>query len=193
MTGPHSHNSPEDPSLQSLLEGREVFVRFLAARLGNRPEAEDLVQASLLKVLQTSARPDASESAVAWFYQVLRNALTDHFRARQAEGRATERHARDQETAEELELERVACQCIQALLPTLKPAEAQALSAVDLGGQSPAEAAARLGLSPNAMSVRLHRARKALREKVERTCRTCAEHGCQDCRCRATGAAQKNR
>jgi len=168
-------------------------VRFLTARLGNRSEAEDLVQASLLKVLQTAARPDDSESAVAWFYQVLRNALTDHVRSRKAEGRATERHAREQETAEEPELERVACQCIQALLPTLKPAEAQALSAVDLGGQSPAEAAARLGLSPNALSVRLHRARKALREKVERTCRTCAEHGCQDCRCRTAGAPQKNR
>jgi len=31
--------------------------------------------------------------------------------------------------------------------------------------------------------VRLHRARAALREKLVRSCRTCAEHGCLDCSC----------
>jgi RNA polymerase sigma-70 factor (ECF subfamily) len=178
--------------LSTLLGAREQFVRFLTARTRDRAEAEDLVQASLLKVIQTSAKPDIAESAVAWFYQVLRNALADHHRASQSRLRATERHARDLVEAEEPELERVACQCIQALLPTLKPAEAEALEAIDLGGRTPAEAAALLGVTPNAMSVRLHRARRALREKVERTCRTCAAHGCLDCRCRPAQAKPKN-
>ena len=185
-------NTTRDPVLSTLLGAREQFVRFLTARTRDRAEAEDLVQASLLKVIQTSAQPDSTESAVSWFYQVLRNALADHYRTRQSQLRATERHVRDLVEAEEPELERVACQCIQALLPTLKPTEAEAIEIIDLGGQTPAEAASRLGVTPNAMSVRLHRARRALREKVERTCRTCAAHGCIDCRCRPAQAQPKN-
>ncbi|HCN31333.1 MAG TPA: RNA polymerase subunit sigma-70, partial [Verrucomicrobiales bacterium] len=33
------------------------------------------------------------------------------------------------------------------------------------------------------LNVRLLRARRKLREQVERTCRACATHGCLDCDC----------
>lgn len=178
-------NGSADPgSLQTLLDAREQFVRFLVPRLRSREAAEDLVQASLLKILQSGAEPREAESAVAWFYRILRNALVDQVRARQAEVRAVERHAAEQMEAEEAELEAVACACVMALLPTLKPAEAEALKAVDLGGLAPAAFAEAQGITANAASVRLHRARKALRTQVERTCRTCAAHGCLDCRCK---------
>ena len=36
-----------------------------------------------------------------------------------------------------------------------------------------------------ATMVRLHRARKALRLRLEETCRACADHGCLDCTCKA--------
>jgi RNA polymerase sigma-70 factor (ECF subfamily) len=31
----------------------------------------------------------------------------------------------------------------------------------------------------------VHRARKALRQQVEKACGTCAEHGCLDCHCKS--------
>ena len=40
-------------------------------------------------------------------------------------------------------------------------------------------------MSQNNASVRLFRAREALRRQVVRCCRTCADHGCVDCTCRA--------
>lgn len=183
------HTGESPVPLDALLEAREQFVRFLIPRLRSREAAEDLVQASLLKILHSGAAPREAESAVAWFYRILRNALVDHVRSRQAELRAVERHALELPEAEEPELERVACACIGALLPTLKPAEAETLRAVDLEGLSPAAFAAREGITANAASVRLHRARKALRERVEQTCRTCAAHGCLDCRCRTAPAS----
>jgi RNA polymerase sigma-70 factor (ECF subfamily) len=184
MSEAHVHES-----VQTLLAAREQFVRFLIPRMRSREAAEDLVQASLLKILQAEAQPRETESSVAWFYQLLRNALVDHIRSRHAEARALERHGGDPELEDGPELERVACACIQALLPTLKDAEAEVLQAVDLGGETPGAFAARAGITANAMTVRLHRARKALREKVERTCRTCATHGCLDCRCKRSKAA----
>lgn len=177
------HPAPDD-ALQALLEARERFVRFLIPRTRSREAAEDLVQTSLLKALQTGAQPRNRESAVAWFYQMLRNALVDQARSRAAEARATERHRLEVPEAEEPEeLERVACACIGALLPALGAGEAELIRAVDLEARSPKELAQELGITPNAVGVRLHRARKALRAKVEQTCRTCAAHGCLDCRC----------
>jgi RNA polymerase sigma-70 factor (ECF subfamily) len=34
--------------------------------------------------------------------------------------------------------------------------------------------------------VRLHRARQALKRELERSCGTCATHGCLDCTCGAS-------
>lgn len=39
-------------------------------------------------------------------------------------------------------------------------------------------------ISANNATVRLHRARKALRDVVMMTCKSCANHGCADCGCR---------
>jgi RNA polymerase sigma-70 factor (ECF subfamily) len=39
------------------------------------------------------------------------------------------------------------------------------------------------GITPNNASVRLFRAREALRQQLQRSCGTCAEHGCLDCSC----------
>jgi len=40
-----------------------------------------------------------------------------------------------------------------------------------------------LGITPNNLKVRRHRARQQLRERLEEVCRTCAKHGCLDCSC----------
>jgi RNA polymerase sigma-70 factor (ECF subfamily) len=54
---------------------------------------------------------------------------------------------------------------------------------VDLEGGSVGDYARKAGITPNNASVRLHRAREALRKQVEKTCGTCATHGCLDCTC----------
>jgi RNA polymerase sigma-70 factor (ECF subfamily) len=177
-----------------LLEARERFVRFLIPRMGSREAAEDLVQSCLVKVLQTEAQPKEAESTVAWFYRLLRNARVDHIRAEVAELKAVDRHSQEHPMLEPApELERVACGCIPAILSTLKPADQGLLRALDMEGGSLSATAARQGISANAMGVRLHRARKTLRERVHRTCGACASHGCGDCRCGSTPAPKKSR
>jgi DNA-directed RNA polymerase specialized sigma24 family protein len=125
------------------------------------------------------------ERAVAWFYRLLRNAIVDHWRARGVEARATAALARELGDAHEPapEVASELCACFEALLPTLKLEHAEILRAVDLGSMRPVDFAAAHGITPNNAMVRLHRARAALREKLVRSCRTCAEHGCLDCSC----------
>jgi RNA polymerase sigma-70 factor (ECF subfamily) len=57
------------------------------------------------------------------------------------------------------------------------------LQQIDLDGKAPASVAAALGLTQNNLTVRLHRARKHLREMLSRNCRACSKHGCLDCTC----------
>ena len=170
--------------LTTLVANHRRFLEFLERRTGNRAEAEDILQAAFLRGMEKAGELRDAESAVAWFYRLLRNALTDSWRRRDAESRAlaaVQREPRDDD--EELRAE--VCRCVSALLPTLKPEYAELLRQVELEDLSVAEAARRAGVTPNNASVRLHRARRALLDAVQRSCRTCATHGCLDCTCQA--------
>jgi RNA polymerase sigma-70 factor (ECF subfamily) len=76
-----------------LVDRHRQFLDFLERRVGNRAAAEELLQAAYLKGLERGGALRDGESAVAWFYRLLRNALIDFYRHRDAERRALERHA----------------------------------------------------------------------------------------------------
>lgn len=172
-----------DPLLERLVAEHRRFLAFLVPRVDSEAEAEDLLQEAYVKTLVKDAALREGEKAVAWFYQVLRNALIDRARSRAAEARALEAHHFERPEAEEPELEAQVCQCVMALMDTLPPDQADLLRQAELDDRGPKELAPQLGLTPNAVAVRLHRARKALHARVAEACGTCATHGCRDCRC----------
>ena len=172
-----------------ILANHEKFLTFLEHRLERRGIAEEVLQAAYLKMLETSGSIEREESAVAWFYRLLRNALIDRRRREAIEARAVEGHARERELTADQEdeaLEGTVCRCIDAIIPTLKPEYREIVRRIDLDGASIQEAASEAGITTNNLSVRLHRARAALRRQLVRTCGACAEHACLDCGCRAS-------
>ena len=78
---------------------------------------------------------------------------------------------------------RTVCACVASLLDTLKPEYAAVLRRVELDGVPVRDFAAEAGITANNAAVRVYRARQALRRQLQRCCRTCADHGCVDCRC----------
>ena len=186
---PHdaAERDPAHPDvLASLVANHRTFLAFLELRMGSRELAEDLLQDAFVKGIERIGELRDGESAVAWFYRVLRNALVDYYRRRDAEARAMTRAAAETDQAVEpldAELFEAACACVWDLLGTIKPEYAMALRRVDLEGASLGDYAGEAGITPNNAGVRLHRARAALRKQVTRSCATCAEHGCLDCRC----------
>jgi len=64
------------------------------------------------------------------------------------------------------------------------------LERVDLGGVRPLDFAVEIGITPNHAMVRLHRARRTLRDQLPASCRTWADHGCRDCSCARRPAPQ---
>jgi RNA polymerase sigma-70 factor (ECF subfamily) len=182
-----------DEIVKTLVANHRRFLAFVERRVGSREVAEDIVQNAFVRGLEGTSRLKDEDSAVAWFYRMLRNALVDHYRRRSAEQRATDRLAgQEEETAPpvDAELMNTVCACVGDLLQTLKPEYAEALRRVDLDDKSVKEFAEDAGISANNASVRLFRGREALRHQVRRACGTCADHGCLDCRCKRPSPPQ---
>jgi len=184
MTAPL--DEPSSRMVDALVENQRRFLAFLQKRVGNRTDAEEILQEAFAKGLTRAGEIRDAESAVAWFYRLLRNAVADHWRSRAAaeKGRTALARELSAEVPRDPETEGEICRCFEPLLPTLKPEYAEMLRKVDLEGRRPVDVAAEQGVTPNAAMVKLHRARRALRVRLEQACRTCATHGCLDCTCR---------
>jgi RNA polymerase sigma factor (sigma-70 family) len=170
--------------VEALVANHRRFLAYLEKRVESREAAEDLLQEAFVRGLKSASLRDA-DSAVAWFYRALRNAIVDHYRRRGSEAKALEQFASEPGDAvpPDDELLETVCACVRGLLETLKPEYAQALQRVELDELAVRDYAAEAGMTANAAGVRLFRAREALRRRLVQSCGTCAEHGCLDCRC----------
>jgi RNA polymerase sigma-70 factor (ECF subfamily) len=166
------------------------FLTYLERRLENRPDAEELLQAAYTRALEKGLPDDGTEGVIAWFFTLLRNAVVDRARRVDAAERAMGRLARELEDADTSELKVAVCGCMHDLLPGMKPGYADVIRAVDLQERSLAEVAESSGITVNNATVRLHRARQALKKQLLRVCGACAAHGCLDCGCRTAGRSQ---
>ncbi len=181
-----AERDPATPEvLRVLVDNHARFLAFLERRVGSRDDAEDILQEAFVRSLDHASSLRSSTSATAWFYRVLRNAITDHYRRQDTQGRALDRFAAetDDAAAQDSELEAVVCGCVLSLVETLKPEYGAAIRRVDLDGVSVRAFAAEAGVTPGNAGVRLHRAREALGRQLARSCGTCLTHGCLDCRC----------
>jgi RNA polymerase sigma-70 factor (ECF subfamily) len=118
-------------------------------------------------------------------HRVLETTLIDYYRA-QSSRRRIERDYSYRESillTDEDDLDFIICVCLYKLLPTLKAEYANILWRADLVGESRQSLAAALDITVSHLRVRLHRARQALRQRLEETCRTCPVHGYLDCQC----------
>lgn len=179
-------NQGADTAVARLLANHRRFLSFLTARVGSPEDAEEILQDAFVKGLTKAEQIRDDESAVAWFYRLLRNAIIDYYRRRRAASqKALEAQARQAEvdSGVDADLERVVCECVNDLVALLKPEYSELIRRVDLGGANVSSVAGEIGISPGNARVRLHRARAALRDELERSCRTCATHGCLDCTC----------
>lgn len=168
---------------------RRAFKAFLVARVGSEAEADDILQNGLVKALNSADTLHDDARLTGWFYQLLRNAVIDHYRARAAGqrrddalGTLVSRLGEDLAAAP-AEWEPQVCACLGRVVDSLKPRHAALLRRVELEGASVQAAARELGLTPNNASVTLHRARAELREKLRAFCGACADGACLDCDC----------
>ncbi len=186
-------HAADDPALETtpavaraLVDNHRQFLAFVERRVGDRALAEDILQDAFVRSLDKLGTLRDDESAVAWFYRSLRNAVIDHFRRRGTAQRGLSAFAEELLAAEAPgdEVRGVVCRCVAQLAATLKPEYADALRRIELDGVAVKDFADEAGITSNNAAVRVFRARDALRKQVARACGTCATHGCVDCTCR---------
>lgn len=175
-------------TVQRLVENHREFLGYLESKLGNRALAEDILQEAFVRGLGKADSIREGDSAIGWFYRVLRNAVIDHARRKATANRRLEAFAQELELAEqEPDTMNQVCQCVNSLAGTLKPEYADALQRIEVEGMPVKEYAQLIGISASNAGVRIFRAREALRSQVARSCGTCADHGCLDCTCSKAG------
>jgi RNA polymerase sigma-70 factor (ECF subfamily) len=174
--------SPEVVAL--LVANHREFLRYVERRLGDRALAEEILQDAFVRSLDRG--DEIRDSALGWFYRVLRNAVIDQQRRQAAANRRLEVLEAELQAgagAGDEELTRVVCACVTQLAGTLKPEYAEALQRIEIDGLAVKAYAESVGITASNAGVRIFRAREALQKQLARACGTCAEHGCLDCTC----------
>ncbi|MEM9038678.1 MAG: sigma-70 family RNA polymerase sigma factor [Actinomycetota bacterium] len=176
----HERRAPRDVVADALRDERSNLEAFVAARV-RRDEADDIIQLAALRAMERADALDDPARVVAWLYRIHRNLIIDTYRQRARERRYVE-------TVDEVPDGAAApaddpCDCSVAQAKRLTPNYAAILSLVDSDGLRLSEAAHRLQVTVNNATVRLHRARKALRQAMLEHCGVRDSDDCADCRC----------
>jgi RNA polymerase sigma-70 factor (ECF subfamily) len=155
-------------------EHRPTVYRYVRFRVATREAAEDVTSEVFMKALRSIERYDPSLAAPrTWLLRIARNAVTDHLRALRRRGslhvsldRVPDLVA-DVPSQEERVLKEERIQKLLNGSQTLRRADQEILSLRYGAGLGNGEIAEALGISNNAVAVRLHRALKRLKEAVE--------------------------
>ena len=155
-------------------EHRTSVYRYVRFRVATREAAEDVTSEVFMKALRSFERYDARlASPRTWLLRIARNAVTDHLRALRRRGSLHVTLDRVPDLVAEVpdQEERLLRQeRIQALLngnQTLSQADQEILSLRYGASLNTGEIAEALGVSHNAVAVRLHRALKRLKQAVD--------------------------
>ena len=156
----------------TLVANHRAFLAFVQKRVGDRALAEDILQDAFVRGVEKL--DSVRDTAVGWFYRVLRNAIIDHHRRAAAQDRRHESWLAESTAidAPDEELRGVVCACVSQLAGTLKPEYAAALKRIELDGVSVKDYAQEAGISSSNAGVRVFRAR----ERPARPGRACLRY-----------------
>ena len=154
-------------------EHRSVVYRYVRFRVSTREVAEDVTSEVFMKALRSFHRYDATRAAPrTWLLRIARNAVTDHLRSLKRRGslhvsldRVPDLVA-DIPSQDERVLREERIQKILNGARGLRKPDQEILSLRYGSGLGNTEIAEALGISSNAVAVRLHRALKRLRDSV---------------------------
>lgn len=162
------------PSSEAVLAAFQGELRGFIARRVPGPDADDVLQDTLLRLHLGVGGLRDSERLAPWVYRVARNTILDHHRRARARprlvGEASEPPPEPLPETPEPETRALLAACVEPFLHGLPEEQAQALRLTDLGGLSQAEAARQLGVPLPTLRARVQRGRRAMRQRFERCC-----------------------
>ena len=147
---------------------RAALVRFVRSRVNDAETAEDIVHDVLVKAYARRDTLRSEEKLDAWLFQMTRNAIVDHYRARRPSEEVPEDLvAPESEGSAREELAR----CLTALITHLPERSRAAIELSELQGLTQKETAERLGITLSGAKSRVQRGRAQLHDMLIECCR----------------------
>lgn len=165
----------------SALRAHDTKLKRLVATRVPPDVVDDVRQDAALRAIEKAETLRDPERILPWLYRIHENAALDAMRKSASNRRLLDAARREAVPFEPEVVEWCRCSIAQSRL--LKPNYAAILDLVDIRGLSLADAARVLNTSINNATVRLHRARAALKKRMLDHCGVTSVNACADCRC----------
>ncbi len=150
---------------------QDLLFRHALRMTSDHDVAVDLVQASFVKAYSNLARCRDPQRFGAWVYRILANACKDHLKSKRRRDVSIEdqTHIADLNVNPAADLERTQLrQLLNQAVAELPDSLREAFILKHVEGRSYEEMAAMLETSVPALKMRVHRAREALKEQLDR-------------------------
>lgn len=148
--------------------------RYLERLVGNRATADDLLQETLLKIARALPEFEGRSSVKTWAFTIATRVATDHLRRPQNRTQMTEIDETvqvvDAETDQKLVVDEMSS-CMREVVDSLPEDYRTALVLHDLEGQTATQVAEIAGCSIATAKIRIHRARRRLKQALHEECR----------------------
>lgn len=183
---------PDTTAEAAWLEFRSRLRAFVARRVANPADVEDIVQFAFLQLQRGLGAIRDGERIHAWLYSTARRAVADYYRSRRRQLEVPSGDAVDfDELAATADApddggRREVTRCLAPVLRRLAPSDQEAILLTEVQGLRLADAAVRAGVSLPGMKSRVQRARRRLREAILACC-----HVALDGRGAPIGCAQR--
>ena len=146
---------------------------FVTVRVGDEEAAADITQDVLVRSIASGALARV-DNPTAWLYRSAHNAVIDHYRTRRRHDPLDRRTDRSPDNVPEDDWPNAAtrelARCLQPLIHELAPIYRDAVTHVDLDGQTHQQAADQLGITVSGMKSRVQRGRRQLRDMLTGCC-----------------------
>jgi RNA polymerase sigma-70 factor (ECF subfamily) len=149
---------------------RARLVRFVTRRVEDASTAEDIVHDVLVRAYGKRDTLRSGQKFEQWLYQITRNAVIDHYRARRPSAELPADLAAPATEGGRAAREELAG-CLGPLVQALPEPYRDAVVLSELRGLTQRETARRLGLSLSGAKSRVQRARQMLHERLLDCCR----------------------
>ncbi|MEJ2463958.1 MAG: RNA polymerase sigma factor [Candidatus Thiodiazotropha sp.] len=156
----------------------EAIERYLKQCVGQL-YAEELAQEVFIKVSKNKDKIEEISNVKAWIYRIATNTAKDFIKSRYMNERGAISEAElerfdsaqiHEDSPEALSITKEMNDCINEFIHRLPSDYTEVLVLKDLEGYKIAEISEELGITPNSVKVRLHRARGKLKDEMEYGC-----------------------
>jgi RNA polymerase sigma-70 factor (ECF subfamily) len=147
--------------------------RYLERLVGSHTTADDLLQDTLIKIARALPGFEGRSSVKTWAFTIATRVATDHFRRPQNRAKLVDIDETTHVAAAEIDQQLVVDEmstCVREVIDSLPEDYRTALVLHDLEGRTAAQVAEIAGCSTATAKIRIHRARRRLKQALDKEC-----------------------